>query len=92
MGSMSFAPYSTLFNVLEKSGEITIDSLAYKVDRAEWEIQSYLETLQKEGLIIIDGDKIRLTTPRHKKHWILTLTSKYTLYIHQLSKRLTSLF
>jgi len=92
MSSMSFAPHSTIINVLEKSGEITIDSLAYKIKREEWEIKGYLETLQKEELIIIDGDKIRLTAPHHKKHWIVALTGRYTLYIQQLSKRLASLF
>ena len=66
MGSMGFAPHTTIVNILQNTGEISISFLAYKVGREEWEIRTYLETLRKEGIVSITGNKISLTTPRHK--------------------------
>ena len=66
MGSMGFAPHTTIVNILQNTGETSIGFLAYKVGREEWEIRTYLETLRKEGIVSIDGNKISLIASRHK--------------------------
>ena len=66
MSSMGFAPHTTIVNILQNTGETSISMLAYKVGREEWEIRRYLETLRKEGIVSIDGNKIRLTDSPHK--------------------------
>jgi hypothetical protein len=76
MHSMSLAPHTTIVNVLQRTGEISISLLAYKVGREEWEIRPYLETLRKEGIISIEGEKISITSMYSKtkhKHWFKQL-------------------